>query len=116
MLVPSKPGGDQAMIELFERHIARSLTVDCQEQLKSEVSTIVDGERESKEQRAKEQRSTDRYLRLALCSYFAGSVFRKSIPEACWPTSTVATVLSARRSITSTVPGSEPIPSTVTNA
>lgn len=41
---------------------------------------------------------------------------RKSIPPACWPTSTLATFLSATKSITSTVPGSEPIPSTEMNA
>src|SRR6185312_1162732 len=48
--------------------------------------------------------------------YLGGSVLRKSIPDACWPTSTVATVFIAFKSITSTVPGSEPIPSTETNA
>src|SRR5215470_900905 len=46
----------------------------------------------------------------------ASSAFQKSIPTACAGTSTVATVFREWRSITSTVPGSEPMPSTATNA
>src|SRR6202022_4678236 len=42
--------------------------------------------------------------------------FQKSIPPACCPMSIVATFWSASRSITSTAPGSEPIPSCVTKA
>lgn len=41
-----------------------------------------------------------------------GSVFQKSMPAAWGPTSIVATVFNAARSITSTVPGSVPTPST----
>ena len=48
--------------------------------------------------------------------HFAGSVRRKSIPAASSATSTEATDFNAVRSIISTVPGSEPIPSTETNA
>src|SRR6267154_3528495 len=44
------------------------------------------------------------------------STFQKSIPAACSGTSTVATVLRAGKSMISTVPGSDPIPSTVTKA
>lgn len=47
---------------------------------------------------------------------FAGSMRRKSIPAASSATSTLATILSTLRSIISTVPGSEPTPSTETNA
>lgn len=46
----------------------------------------------------------------------AGSVFQKSMPPACWPTSIVATVRRVARSMISTVPGSAPTPSTVTKA
>jgi hypothetical protein len=45
-----------------------------------------------------------------------GSVFQKSMPAACGPTSIVATVFIAAKSMTSTVPGSVPIPSTEMNA
>src|SRR5687768_1982900 len=38
------------------------------------------------------------------------------MPPACWPTSIVATVRRAARSMISTVPGSAPTPSTVTKA
>ena len=48
--------------------------------------------------------------------YFAGSVLKKSIQAASSGTSTLATTLRAARSIISTVPGSEPTPSTETNA
>jgi hypothetical protein len=49
-------------------------------------------------------------------TYFEGSVLRNSIPAASSGTSTLATVLSVARSIISTVPGSDPTPSTETNA
>jgi hypothetical protein len=45
-----------------------------------------------------------------------GSVFQRSMPAAWVGTSRVATVVSEARSITSTVPGSEPMPSTEMNA
>jgi hypothetical protein len=38
------------------------------------------------------------------------------MPLACWPTSTLATFVSAPRSMTSTVPGCEPLPSIEMNA
>ena len=44
------------------------------------------------------------------------SIFQKSMPDACLPTSMDARVSNVRRSITSTVPGSSATPSTVTNA
>src|SRR5262245_39059584 len=43
------------------------------------------------------------------------TTFQKSIPPACGPTSTDATFASVARSKMSTVPGSDPMPSTVTN-
>jgi hypothetical protein len=43
---------------------------------------------------------------------YLSSVFQKSIPAACWKTSIVATVLRDCRSMTSTVPGAVPRPST----
>jgi hypothetical protein len=48
--------------------------------------------------------------------YFAGSVLRNSIPAASSGTSTLATILRVARSIISTVPGSDPTPSTETKA
>jgi len=47
---------------------------------------------------------------------FTGSICKKSIPAAPSATSTLATILSAARSTISTVPGSDPIPSTETKA
>src|SRR6516164_7364912 len=44
------------------------------------------------------------------------SIFQKSIPAACGGVSMLAVLLFATKSITSTVPGSSPTPSTVTNA
>ena len=44
------------------------------------------------------------------------STFQKAMPPACLPTSTLAARTPARRSITSTVPGSPPTPSTLTKA
>ena len=49
-------------------------------------------------------------------AYFLGSLFQKSMPPACAPTSMLATFAIVRRSITSTVPGCAPLPSSVTNA
>ena len=45
-----------------------------------------------------------------------GTTFQNAIPLACWPMSTVATFVRARRSITSTFPGAAPTPSLVTKA
>ena len=45
-----------------------------------------------------------------------GSTFQKAMPPACLPTSTLAARAPATRSITSTVPGSPPTPSTLTKA
>ena len=44
------------------------------------------------------------------------SIFQKATPPAIEPTSTVATLVRLRRSMTSNEPGSAPIPSAVTNA
>lgn len=45
-----------------------------------------------------------------------GSIFQKSIPPACCPTSTLATFVIDFRSMMSTVPGCEPTPSIEANA
>ena len=55
-------------------------------------------------------------MRLSCAYGLLGSIFQKSMPAACGPTSTVATVFNEARSITSTVPGSVPTPSTEMNA
>jgi hypothetical protein len=49
-------------------------------------------------------------------TYLARSIFQNAIPPACWPTSTLATRASDRRSYTSTLPGAAPTDSLDTKA